>query len=65
MADWISVRERLPEQVGDYLVCTEDAEVFVCDYIPSVEFWMCGDEIICFGRITHWMPLPEPPKEEN
>ena len=26
----------------------------------------CGDDIIeCLHNITHWMPLPEPPKEEN
>ena len=23
------------------------------------------DEIIEKGRVTHWMPLPEPPKEEE
>ncbi len=62
---WISVKERLPEQRDDYLVCTEDAEVYVCEYIPSVKQWWNGQELICDGRITHWMPLPSPPGEED
>ena len=57
--EWVSVEERLPEKRDDYIVLTEDAEVFLCDYIPSVRQWWAGDSIIIDGRITHWMPLPK------
>lgn len=63
---WISVAERLPEKTGEYLVCGQ--------WIGKpVETWVC--ELIAFGNIkgwanearnpvvTHWMPLPEPPKD--
>lgn len=59
--EWVSVEERLPEARDDYMVLTEDAEVFLCDYIPSVRQWWNGDSIIIDGRITHWMPLPALP----
>lgn len=57
---WIPVTERLPE---------EDAIVILTDHIDVGTGWFNGkgwrtpfadiDEY----RITHWMPLPEPPKE--
>lgn len=59
---WISVEERLPED-GRYLVLTEKAgntkKVHTATY-NSLGWWTYAN----FGEITHWMPLPEPPKEE-
>ena len=64
---WIPVTERLPEKTGKYLVCGQWRG-------EPAETWVC--ELIAFGKIkgwanearnpavTHWMPLPEPPKEE-
>lgn len=80
---WISVKDRLPDKPGHYLVCT------------SINYWRggCWDTnssdgttegyagttmsvLDCYfdnthdwnrvwnNRVTHWMPLPEPPKEE-
>lgn len=63
MSDWISVKERLPDINDEYIVFTEDAEVFICEYLPSVNQWWDRDASIIYGRITHWMPLPDPPKE--
>lgn len=65
---WISVKARLPvvpdEELEDYvkdkgypfLVVTEDG------YVEIQCFWAKGQ---CFSDsdVTHWMPLPEPPKE--
>lgn len=63
---WISVEERLPTELGEVMVC-----VYGCVTIAwyggnggfetgsGVIFW-AGD-----GIVTHWMPLPEAPKEET
>lgn len=65
MADhkWIPVAERLPEKEGTYLTYTEKERIHLdcfCIY-PNhgTQFWVCGN-----GKVTHWMPLPEPPKGE-
>lgn len=58
---WISVKERLPEKCGTYLCNYEFEEsgriVMSCDYLGS-ERWSFMQ-----SSITHWMQLPEPPKE--
>ena len=69
MSEWISVEERLPETASEYLVV----------YHPC--HWDAVSEKVCVGidtfrgktawakkkyqRVTHWMPLPEPPKENQ
>lgn len=59
--EWIKCSERLPEKNGCYL--TFDGEMVVAIYDVSTEHWIFDGE--GFGKyiFTHWMPLPEPPKE--
>jgi hypothetical protein len=53
---WISVDERLPEMHEDVLcLCGRSVEI---DFRCSDDTW-CG---VHNNPITHWMPLPEPPK---
>ena len=65
---WIPVKERVPENIGLYLVI----ENHWLDGSPGIKIakwnaadWFTADrksrEIT--PRVTHWMPLPEPPKE--
>lgn len=58
---WISVKERLPEMEGKYIVCTAKGSVYCAKFStrhgPAFHTDM-------YTHITHWMPLPEPPKEE-
>lgn len=59
---WISVEERLPEISANAIVRFSDG------YISLAQWW--GDKWFKFcwrtsGTVTHWMPLPEPPKEEK
>ena len=65
--NWISVKECLPEDGKEVLVCdTRDGIIAVLEHDSGeyaspwhgCEYWLDEDEI------THWMPLPEPPKEE-
>lgn len=62
---WISVEDRLPPTRGYYLVCTYTA-YYRTQCISKVFFdgKLWGSVRKRYTNITHWMPLPEPPKEE-
>lgn len=59
---WISVAERLPEESGEYLVyCGEYDGICVLYY----EILKTKSKLRSkWKEVTHWMPLPEPPKGE-
>ena len=71
MCEWISVKERLPEpefrgeQRGFYLVALSNGVVKELAY----EFHDYENMLFDVGwhetayPVTHWMPLPDPPKE--
>lgn len=63
---WISVKERLPiDRLKKYLVAFRDAGGSIVDmarYFPS-DGWTCDNWDVPQNLITHWMPLPEAPKE--
>lgn len=56
--DWISVEDRLPELGVDVLAAYRDRHI---NMGTVGDDWL--EEDIEDGYITHWMPLPEPPKE--
>lgn len=53
---WISVTERMPEKHKRVFVCTRWKAVGI-DFVNADGDWYTT------GGVTHWMPLPEPPKE--
>ena len=53
--EWISVEDRLPDKYNSVLIFCE-GEVRI-DYIDSYGSWHDNFQY----RVTHWMPLPEPP----
>ena len=58
--EWISVKNVKPEVHVDVLLLYSDGRVDVdCRYATD-GFLM---EVV-HGPVTHWMPLPEPPKED-
>lgn len=60
--EWISVKDRLPDMYQNVLAIRADGKIVV-DAIGSLEIWYKQMDIV--GRpVTHWMPLPEPPKGE-
>ena len=58
---WIPVTERLPEQYSSVIVWTSERELGEAQF-DGKKFEWCADE--AFADVTHWMPLPEPPKGE-
>ena len=69
--EWVSVDERLPKE-GEYVLCVlkgfnYGGKIQVCKFVPADKFkdkpyfehFRNG-----FPSVTHWMPLPEPPKGE-
>ena len=58
---WIPVTERLPEQYRSVIVWTSERELGEAQF-DGKHFEWCADE--AFADVTHWMPLPEPPKGE-
>ena len=69
---WISVTERLPEKMQYVLVRYQNNDMAVASWFGGdehIRFWRamtdegwCAD---CDTQPTHWMPLPQPPKEES
>ena len=59
--EWISVKDRLPEQNKDVLVYTITHDVRKA-HCYGERSWFGHDGI--WRCVTHWMPLPQPPKGE-
>ena len=58
--EWVSVEDRLPEENTTVIVATDNGIVFQCLY--SYDGWDLWDDNDV--NITHWQPMPQPPKGE-
>ena len=68
MSEWVSVADRLPPERGRYIV-------YATIYFTNHEGKQGSFKMVCISqysewegfdvakKVTHWMPLPEPPKE--
>lgn len=64
---WISVEERMPKRYEHVLVATrftDEGEQDVEVAYLAIDRWRKPDGPL-YGKVTHWMPLPEPPKAES
>ena len=64
MTDWISVKDRLPDHSGYYLVYALGGQD-IAEYYKSVKPSGGFQNHRLTYTITHWQPLPEPPKEAD
>ena len=70
--EWISVKDRLPEDDEVVLIACKIGKMFVGYHkhlFPGCEVWRIltardSTKKITY-TVTHWMPLPEPPKEDR
>ena len=64
--EWISVYDRLPEESGMYIVTANDGHAQRVSFVQ----WQKKNRMWnltaarSYWRVTHWMPLPQPPKGE-
>lgn len=62
---WISVEDRLPDKNGKYLVYARH-RLEGLEPIIRCDLWLKGQWNKCDPfKVVYWMPLPEPPKEED
>lgn len=57
---WISVTEKTPEYDMPQLALNADGDALIANYAYGEWFDTWGQDV----EVTHWMPLPEPPKED-
>ena len=66
---WISVKDRLPDEDDHYLCWFGSfplgAFARVCTWSRNKDAFWCYADNSKWHNITHWMPLPEPPKGVN
>ena len=64
--EWISVTERLPEKGEEVLVFDTRENWTGFAWLRPDETWTAlgFDFPFDLGEVTHWMPLPQPPKGE-
>ena len=77
--EWISIKERLPDNEGEVVIAWESFPITLedgCKGMSSTRFYKNGQWIECsewfdWGEyvdqadITHWTPLPEEPPPES
>lgn len=56
MAEWIRVKDRLPKSCTSVLVYFRNGNI-------GLLFYEEGTYMPWLENVSHWMPLPEPPKD--
>ena len=64
--EWISVEDRLPEKYGSAIVYRKSKLFSMLRYSPALGWHFYDSEWgdVTVDDVTHWMPLPQPPKGE-
>ena len=64
--EWIPVKDRLPKDWTDVLVLSRFGFLETAVYTGTPGKWRIGwnGDMLEADSITHWMPLPQPPKGE-
>lgn len=64
--EWISVKDKLPEENQNCIIWTGSAFMSAF-YLGNDKWWLDyydRTQTVTSDWFTHWMPLPEPPKED-
>ena len=68
---WISVKDRMPDHNNEVLVYAPELDIIgpelIGNYFDDDETWTAYDfhETNMNAKVTHWMPLPNPPEPEH
>ena len=65
--EWISVKDRMPNMKDIVLVYDTFLECvsigYISEFLGERTVWIIDYGESVSDTVTHWMPLPEPPKE--
>ena len=61
---WIPVTEQMPEE-RVFVLCKCRANIYKVLRRQGVDWYEDFHHVFASGFVTHWMPLPQPPKEET
>lgn len=59
---WISMKDKLPDKDGIYLVLYDEPDFPYSFCVQVRRFFKNDHDAITWRKVTHWMPLPEPPE---
>lgn len=62
---WISVKDRLPEDEYECLIITKGRWYYIGWFKGDIQKWVVDGVVWCYVEVTHWIKLPEPPKEDE
>lgn len=71
VSEWISIKDRLPERKGQYIVAYHPCmwDNVMQETVVGIDSYRGGKGGIWvknkYQRVTHWMPMPLPPKEDK
>ena len=64
--EWISVKDKLPDYFTSVLVWCPGNKCIYAAYRNARQEWYTFDDTIAghvvVNMVTHWMPMPQPPK---
>ena len=67
--EWVSVEERLPEDKQIVLFHQKNGFIYCAEYFAGNKLlspaWFIDNDCWEAGEVTHWMPLPKSPKEDE
>lgn len=69
---WIDVKDSLPETNGNVLAYKSNGLITLMSYHAPFDsgkrifqWWGFGEWLDQHSQVTHWLPLPEPPKTKT
>ena len=65
VSKWISCKDKMPEDGISVLICSYRGTVSKATYDSDMGYFYIADSELHYNEldITHWQPLPEPPKD--
>ena len=62
---WISIKDRIPDHADEVMVSYNNGIAFA-KYWETTGMWLSNNSNVNNGDlVTHWQPIPSPPKEQE
>ena len=60
--EWVSVKDRLPEECADILLCRKILKIPEIGTYRQARFWVYDEigDVYQVDDVTHWLPIPTP-----